>query len=65
MHLIDTVLITLLNAAVCICLPRAIVFIGSIVKRRSLKLSSDRTASSTPDFSQTEAYSELTTAALK
>ena len=65
MDLIDTVIITLLNAVVCICLPRFIMFIGSNVKRRSLELNSDRIASSTPDFSQTEAYPELTPAALK
>lgn len=65
MTLIDSVLITLLNAVVCICLPRMIMFIGSNVKRRSWNVSGDRTTPSIPDFSQPEAYSELTAATLK
>ena len=55
----DLLLLTILNAGICLCLPKMLSVFESINTRQSQKLSAEPTLQEHPELSQPNVYPEL------
>lgn len=55
----DLLLLTGLNAGICLCLPKLLAFLGSINNRQSQKLTGEHTLQEHPELSQPNTYPEF------